>query len=286
MTQEIAINIDTTRHAAAETRAIAADLRQLADDTVAEMLAAVKADFSQASQDGGVSPMFAGPLAAVEATLERWRRAHYAYADSLDRAAAGLDATANAAETAETDTVAAARRVEPGTVTSADRGPDYTHLVESSVWEPDRGPDLTHLVEHSVREPDRGPDLTHLVESSVWEPDRGPDLTHLVESSVWEPDRGPDLTQQVESHVWEDAEPDYTAEAEHAVRGPLKPGDEVAHEWENPEALAAHARRGVGTSEAGSRVGPTIDGNGEVVQPSRRAVSWTQDVFAVPLHTK
>lgn len=251
MTQRIEVNIETTRHAAVETRAIAADLRQLADDTVTEMLAAVKADFSQASQDGQVSPLFTAPLAAVEAALERWRVAHYAYADSLDRAAAGLDATANAAETAETDAVAAAGRVEPGTATSPDRGPDYTHLVESSVREPDRGPDLTHLVESSVREPDRGPDLT----------------------------------QQVESHVWEDAEPDYTAQAESAVRGPLKPGDEVAHEWENPEALATHARRGVDTSEAGSRVGPTIDGNGERVEKSRRAVSWTEDPFAVPLHT-
>lgn len=234
MTQKIEINIDTTRHAAEETRAIAADLRQLADDTVTEMLAAVKADFSQASQDGSISPLFTEPLAAVEAALERWRVGHYAYADSLDRAAAGLDATANGAEAAETDAVAAARRVEPGTVTSGDRGPD-----------------LTHLVEHSVREPDRGPDLT----------------------------------QQVESHVWEGAEPDHTAEAEHAVRGPLKPGDEVPHEWENEEALAAHARRGVDTSEAGSRVGPTIDGSGERVEKSRRAVSWTQDEFAVPLHT-
>ena len=234
MTQKIAINIDTTRRAAEETRAIAADLRQLADDTAAEMLAAVRADFSQASQDGGVSPMFAAPLAAAEAALERWRRAHYAYADSLDRAAAGLDTTANAAETAETDAVAAAGRVEPGTVTSPDRGPDYTHLVESKVWEPDRGPDLT---------------------------------------------------QQVESHVWEDADPDYTAEAEGAVRGPLGPGDDIAHEWRNDEALAAHARRGVDTSEAGSRVGPTIDGNGERVEKTRRAVSWTEDEFAVPLHT-
>lgn len=251
MTQKIAINIETTRHAAAEARAIAADLRQLADDTVTEMLAAVKADFSQASQDGGVSPLFAEPLAAVEAALERWRAGHYAYADNLDRAAAGLDATANGAEAAETDAVAAAGRVEPGTVSSSS------------------GPDLTHLVESSVREPDRGPDYTHLVESSVREPDREPDLTHLVESKVWE-----------------DAEPDYTAEAESAVRGPLKPGDDVPHEWENPEALAAHARRGVGTSDEGSRVGPTIDGNGERVEKSRRAVSWTQDAFAVPLHTK
>ncbi|MGY0604944.1 hypothetical protein [Corynebacterium amycolatum] len=251
MTQNIAINIETTRHAAEETRAIAADLRQLADDTVAEMLAAVRADFSQASVDGSVSPMFAGPLAAVEAALERWRAGHYAHADNLDKAADGLDATANAAEAAETDAVAAAGRVEPGTATSPDRGPDYTYLVE-----------------HSVREPDRGPDYTHLVESSVREPDRGPDLTHLVESKVWE-----------------DAEPDYTAEAEGAVRGPLKPGDDIAHEWENTEALAAHARRGVDTSEAGSRVGPTIDGNGERVEKSRRAVSWTQDVFAVPLQS-
>lgn len=251
MTQEIAINIDTTRHAAEETRAIAADLRQLADDTMTQLLAAVKADFSQASLDGSVSPMFAEPLAAVEAALERWRAGHYAYADNLDKAAAGLDATANGAEAAETDTVAAAGRVEPGTAASPDRGPDYTYLVE-----------------HSVREPDRGPDLTH-----------------LVESSVREPDRGPDLTQQAESNVWEDAEPDYTAKAEHAVRGPLKPGDDIAHEWENPEALAAHARRGVDTSEAGSRVGPTIDGSGERVEKSRRAVSWTEDAFAVPLHT-
>ncbi|OFO26448.1 hypothetical protein HMPREF3053_09880 [Corynebacterium sp. HMSC064E07] len=251
MTEKIAINIDTTRHAAEETRAIAADLRRLADDTVTEMLAAVKADFSQGSQDGGVSPLFVEPLATVEAALERWRAGHYAYADNLDRAAAGLDATANGAEAAETDAVAAAGRVEPGTATSPDRGPDYTHLVESAVREPDRGPDLTHLVEHSVREPDRGPDLT----------------------------------QQVESRVWEDADPDHTAEAEGAVRGPLKPGDDTAHEWENPEALAAHARRGVDTSEAGSRVGPTIDGNGERVEPSRRAVSWTEDAFAVPLHT-
>lgn len=234
MTQEIAINIETTRHAAEETRAIAADLRQLADDTVAEMLAAVKADFSQGSQDGSVSPLFAEPLAAVEAALERWRAGHYAYADYLDRAAAGLDATASGAEAAETDAVAAAGRVEPGTVTSADRGPDYTHLVESSVREPDRGPDLT---------------------------------------------------QQVESHVWEDYDPDYTQQAESAVRGPLKPGDEVPHEWENGEALAAHARRGVDTSDEGSRVGPTIDGNGERVEKSRRAVSWTEDAFAVPLHT-
>lgn len=251
MTQRIEVNIETTRHAAEETRAIAADLRQLADDTMTQLLAAVKADFSQASLDGSVSPMFAEPLAAAEAALERWRAGHYAYADDLDRAAAGLDATANGAEAAETDAVAAARRVEPGTVTSADRGPDYTHLVESKVWEPDRGPDYTHLVESSVREPDRGPDLTHLVESNVWEP----------------------------------APVDHTAEAESAVRGPLKPGDDTAHEWENPEALAAHARRGVDTSEAGSRVGPTIDGDGEVVQPSRRAVSWTEDEFAVPLHT-
>lgn len=251
MTQKIAINIETTRHAAEETRAIAADLRQLADDTVTEMLAAVKADFSQASQDGTVSPMFAEPLAAVEAALERWRAGHYAHADYLDKAAAGLDATANAAETAETDAVAAAGRVEPGTVTSADRGPDYTHLVESSVREPDRGPDYTHLVESAVREPDLGPDLT----------------------------------QQVEGNVWEDADPDYTAEAEHAVRGPLKPGDDVAHEWENSEALAAHARRGVDTSDTGSRVGPTIDGNGERVEKTRRAVSWTEDAFAVPLQT-
>lgn len=234
MTQEIAINIDTTRHAAEETRALAADLRQLADDTVTELLAAVRADFSQGSQDGSVSPMFAAPLAAVEAALERWRVGHYVYADSLDRAAAGLDATANGAEAAETDAVAAAGRVEPGTATSPDRGPDLTHLVESSVREPDRGPDLTHLVEGAVREP---------------------------------------------------APVDHTAEAEHAVRGPLKPGDDVAHEWESPEAAAARARRGVDTSEAGSRVGPTIDGNGEVVQPSRRAVSWTEDEFAVPLHT-
>ncbi|WP_408910375.1 hypothetical protein ACKFRV_06040 [Corynebacterium amycolatum] len=234
MTQKIAINIDTTRHAAEETRAIAADLRQLADDTVTELLAAVKADFSQASVDGGVSPLFAEPLATVEAALERWRAGHYAYADSLDKAAAGLDATANGAVAAETDAVAAAGRVEPGTVTSGDRGPD---------------------------------------------------LTHLVESAVREPDRGPDLTQQVESNVWEDADPDYTAEAEHNVRGPLKPGDDIAHEWRNDEALAAHARRGVDTSEEGSRVGPTIDGNGERVEKSRRAVSWTQDVFAVPLHT-
>ena len=234
MTQEIAINIETTRHAAEETRAIAADLRQLADDTVTEMLAAVKADFSQASQDGGVSPMFTAPLAAVEAALERWRAGHYAYADSLDRAAAGLDATANAAEAAEADAVAAARRVEPGTATS-----------------PDRGPDLTHLVESSVREPDLGPDLTHLAESNVWEP----------------------------------APVDHTAEAERAMRGPLAPGDDVPHEWENPEVLAAHARRGMDTSEAGSRVGPTIDGNGERVEKTRRTVSWTQDEFAVPLHT-
>lgn len=234
MTQEIAINIETTRHAAEETRAIAADLRQLADDTVTEMLAAVKADFSQANQDGQVSPLFAEPLAAVEVALERWRAGHYAYADNLDRAAAGLDATANAAETAETDAVAAAGCVEPGTATSADRGPD---------------------------------------------------LTHLVESAVREPDLGPGLTQQVEGNVWEDADPDYTAEAESAVRGPLAPGDDVPHEWENPEALAAHARRGVDTSEAGSRVGPTIDGSGEGVEKSRRAVSWTEDVFAVPLHT-
>lgn len=251
MTQEIAINIETTRHAAEETRAIAADLRQLADDTVTEMLAAVKADFSQASMDGGVSPMFAAPLAAVEAALERWRVAHYAYADNLDKAAAGLDATANGAEAAETDAVAAAGRVEPGTATSPDRGPDYTYLVE-----------------HSVREPDRGPDYTH-----------------LVEGAVREPDRGPDLTQQVESHVWEDYDPDHTAEAEGAVRGPLKPGDDTAHEWRNDEALAAHARRGVDTSDTGSRVGPTIDGDGEVVEKSRRAVSWTEDAFAVPLHT-
>lgn len=252
MTQKIAINIDTTRHAAEETRAIAADLRQLADDTVTEMLAAVRADFSQASVDGSVSPMFAEPLAAVEAALERWRVAHYAQADDLDRAADGLDATANAAEAAETEAVTAARRVEPGTVTSSG---------------------------------DRGPDLTHLVESAVREPDRGPDLTQQVEGNVWEPDRGPDLTQQVESNVWEDAEPDYTQQAEHAVRGPLKLGDDIAHEWRNDEALAAHARRGVDTSDTGSRVGPTIDGNGEVVEQSRRAVSWTQDVFAVPLHT-
>lgn len=100
-----------------------------------------------------------------------------------------------------------------------------------------------------------------------------------------EPDPGLDLTQQVESRVWEDADPDYTAEAEGAVRGPLKPGDDIAHEWRNDEALAAHARRGVDTSEEGSRVGPTIDGNGEVVERSRRAVSWTEDEFAVPLHT-
>lgn len=232
MTQNIAINIETTRHAAEETRAIAADLRQLADDTVAEMLAAVRADFSQASRDGQVSPLFAEPLAAAEAALERWRAGHYAYADSLDKAAAGLDATANGAEAAEADAVAAAGRVEPGTVTSG-----------------------------------------------------GPDLTHLVESSVREPDRGPDLTQQVESHVWESPDPDYTQQAEHAVRGPLKPGDEVVHEWENSEALAAHARRGVDTSDAGSRVGPTIDGNGERVEKTRRAVSWTEDEFAVPLHT-
>ena len=251
MTEKIAININTTRHAAEETRAIAADLRQLADDTVAEMLAAVKADFSQASQDGGVSPLFAGSLAAAEVALERWRRAHYAYADNLDRAAAGLDATANGAEAAEADAVAAAGRVEPGTATSPDRGPDLTHLVESKVWEPDRGPDYTHLVESSVREPDRGPDLTHLVEGAIREP----------------------------------APVDYTAQAEGAVRGPLKPGDDVLHEWENPEALAAHARRGVGTSEAGSRVGPTIDGDGEVVEKSRRAVSWTEDTWAVPLQT-
>ena len=234
MTQNIAINIDTTRHAAEETRAIAADLRQLADDTVTELLAAVKADFSQGSQDGSVSPLFTGSLAAVKAALERWRAGHYVYADNLDKAAAGLDATANGAEVAETDAVAAAGRVEPGTATS---------------------------------------------------PDRGPDLTHLVEGAVREPDRGPDLTQQVESNVWEDADPDHTAEAESAVRGPLKPGDDVPHEWENPEALAAHARRGVDTSEAGSRVGPTIDGNGERVEKSRRAVSWTEDEFAVPLHT-
>lgn len=235
MTREIAINIETTRRAAEETRAIATDLRQLADDTVAEMLAAVRADFSQASVDGQVSPLFAEPLAAVEAALERWRVAHYAQADDLDRAAAGLDATANAAEAAETDAVAAAGRVEPGTVTSSgDRGPDYTYLVE-----------------HSVREPDRGPDLT----------------------------------QQVESRVWEDADPDHTAQAEGAVRGPLKPGDDTAHEWRNEEALAAHARRGVDASDTGSRVGPTIDGNGERVEKTRRAVSWTQDVFAVPLHT-
>ncbi|OFR93332.1 hypothetical protein HMPREF2860_01350 [Corynebacterium sp. HMSC064E10] len=251
MTQKIEINIDTTRHAAEETRALAADLRQLADDTVTELLAAVKADFSQASQDGDVSPMFAEPLATVEAALERWRVGHYAYADSLDRAAAGLDATASGAEAAETDAVAAAGRVEPGTVTSGDRGPDLTHLVESA-----------------VREPDRGPDLTQQAESRVWEPDRGPDLTHLVESNVWEP-----------------APADHTAEAESAVRGPLAPGDDVLHEWENSEALAAHARRGVDTSEEGSRVGLTIDGNGERVEKSRRAVSWTQDVFAVPLHT-
>lgn len=235
MTQRIEVNIETTRHAAAETRAIAADLRQLADDTVTELLAAVRADFSQTSRDGQVSPLFAEPLAAVEAALERWRAGHYAYADSLDRAAAGLDATTNGAETAETDAVAAAGRVEPGTVTS-----------------PDRGPDLTHLVEHSVREPDRGPDLTQQVESRVWEDDRGPD---------------------------------YTAEAEHNVRGPLKPGDDVPHEWENTEALAAHARRGGDTSDEGSRVGPTIDGNGERVETTRRAVSWTEDEFAVPLHT-
>lgn len=251
MTQKIEVNIETTRHAAAETRALAADLRQLADDTVTELLAAVRADFSQASQDGSVSPMFAEPLAAVEVALERWRAGHYAYAGNLDRAAAGLDATANGAEAAETDAVAAAGRVEPGTATSPDRGPDLTHLIESKVWEPDRGPDLTQQVE-----------------SRVWEPDRGPDLTHLVEGAVREP-----------------APVDYTAEAESAVRGPLAPGDEVPHEWENPEALAAHARRGVDTSEAGSRVGPTIDGNGEVVEKSRRAVSWTEDVFAVPLQT-
>lgn len=251
MTQKIEINIDTTRHAAEETRALAADLRQLADDTVTQLLAAVKADFSQASQDGGVSPMFAAPLATVEAALERWRVAHYAQADDLDRAAAGLDATANAAEAAETDAVAAAGRVEPGTVTSPDRGPDYTYLVE-----------------HSVREPDRGPDLTQQVEGNVWEPDRGPDLTHLVEGAVREP-----------------APVDYTAQAESAVRGPLKPGDDVLHEWENSEALAAHARRGGDTSDTGSRVGPTIDGDGEVVEKSRRAVSWTEDEFAVPLHT-
>lgn len=232
MTQNIAINIDTARHAAAETRAIAADLRQLADDTVTEMLAAVKADFSQASHDGGVSPLFAEPLATVEAALERWRAGHYVYADSLDRAAAGLDTTANGAEAAETDAVAAAGRVEPGTVTSGD-----------------------------------------------------PDYTYLVEHSVWEPDRGPDLTQQVESRVWEDADPDLTQQVEGAVRGPLAPGDDVPHEWENSEALAAHARRGVDTSEAGSRVGPTIDGNGERVEKTRRAVSWTEDEFAVPLHT-
>lgn len=251
MTQEIAINIETTRHAAVETRAIAADLRQLADDTVTEMLAAVKADFSQASVDGGVSPLFAEPLAAVEAALERWRVGHYAYADSLDRAAAGLVATAKGAETAETDAVAAAGRVEPGTVTSPDRGPDYTYLVERSVREPDRGPDLTHLVESAVREPDRGPDLTQLVEGAAREP----------------------------------APVDHTAEAESDVRGPLAPGDDVLHEWENSEALAAHARRGVDTSEVGSRVGPTIDGDGERVEKTRRAVSWTEDVFAVPLHT-
>lgn len=201
MTQEIAINIDTTRRAAEETRAIAADLRQLAGDTVTGLLAAVRADFSQANQDGSVSLMFAEPLAAVEVALERWRVAHYAHADNLDRAAAGLDATANGAEAAETDAVAAAGRVEPGTVTSANRGPD--------------------------------------------------------------------LTQQVESRF----------------RGPLKPGDEIAHEWRNDEALAAHARRGVDTSDTGSRVWPTIDGNGEVVEKSRRAVSWTEDAFAVPLHT-
>lgn len=233
MTQNIAINIDTARHAAAETRAIAADLRQLADDTVTEMLAAVKADFSQASHDGGVSPLFAEPLATVEAALERWRVGHYAYADSLDRAAAGLDTTANGAEAAEIDTVAAAGRVEPSTVTSADRGPD---------------------------------------------------LTHLVESNVREPDRGPDLTQQVESRVWEGADPDYTAEAESAVRGPLKPADDIPHEWRNEEAAAARTRRGVDTSEEGSRVGATIDGNGERVEKSRRAVSWTQDVFAPHAH--
>ena len=251
MTQKIAINIETTRRAAEETRAIAADLRKLADDTVTELLAAVRADFSQVSVDGSVSPLFAEPLAAAEAALERWRAGHYAYADSLDKAAAGLDATANAAEAAETDAVAAAGRVEPGTATSPDRGPDYTYLVE-----------------HSVREPDRGPDLTHLVESSVREPDRGPDLTHLVEGAVREP-----------------APVDHTAEAESAVRGPLKPGDDVSHEWENEEAAAAHARRGVDTTDEGSRVGPTIDGDGERVEPSRRAVSWTEDAFAVPLHT-
>ena len=249
MTQKVAINIETTRHAAEETRAIAADLRQLADDTVTQLLAAVRADFSQASVDGSVSPMFTAPLAAAEAALERWRAGHYAYADNLDRAAAGLDATASGAEAAEADAVAAAGRVEPGTATS----------------------------------PDRGPDLTHLVESSVREPDRGPDLTHLVESAVREPDYGPDLTQQVESRVWEDYDPDHTAQAESAVRGPLAPGDDVAHEWRNDEALAAHARRGVDTSEAGSRVGPTIDGDGERVEKSRRAVSWTEDAFAVPL---
>lgn len=108
MTQRIEVNIETTRHVAEETRAIAADLRQLADDTVTELLAAVRADFSQVSRDGQVSPMFTGSLAAVEAALERWRAGHYAYADSLDRAAAGLDATASGAEAAETDAVAAA----------------------------------------------------------------------------------------------------------------------------------------------------------------------------------
>lgn len=56
-----------------------------------------------------------------------------------------------------------------------------------------------------------------------------------------------------------------------ADRGPLKPGDDIPHEWRNEEAAAARARRGVDTSEEGSRVGPTIDGNGEVVEKSRRA---------------
>ena len=147
------------------------------------------------SQDGSISLMFAEPLAAVEVALERWHVAHYAHADNLDRAAAGLDATANGAEAAETDAVAAAGRVEPGTVTSANRGPD--------------------------------------------------------------------LTQQVESHV----------------RGTLKPGDEIAHEWRNDETLAAHARRGVDTSDTGRGSGGPIDGNGEVVEKSCRAVSWTRRRF-------
>lgn len=100
MSSPIAFNNSVTERAVAEMRAIADDLRTLAQDTSTELAAACEKDFSQVSQ-GGMSPMFAESQATIEQGLARWVQAHVAMADKISASADGLAAAHAKAKTEE-----------------------------------------------------------------------------------------------------------------------------------------------------------------------------------------